>query len=644
MSCREVYVIMPAPEIEASLPKLRRRTVDSNMEREALRGNYSPAAARVIAARGLTSARPIGRQLTPGLEALDDERLLADIDLAAERVAGAILSREVIGIATDYDMDGLGAHAVLRLALVQVFGHPAQNVRSYIGHRLSEGYGLTSALTARVLTDSHRPAVLVTADCGSTDESTIARLQAAAIDVVVTDHHELPESGPPVAAYACINPKRADCQYPDKAIAGGMVAWLLLKAVRQVLVNAGHLTAPQASLDELLDFVACSTVADCVSMASPNNRAVVIAGLARMNTLRRPCWQAMADLLRLRTFRSESIAYGIAPRINARTRLDDPFASLQFLLAADATTSAASLQVLERANQARKQIEETMIAEVLSRAARQVSSGSHAITLLLPNGHPGVQGICSSRLVETFGRPVFLFSPHVADSRTLIGSARSIDSIDVKKLLLRVQRSAPGVMQRFGGHAAAAGAQVSVRDFTTFAALFEGAARELVATDVLGPARWSDGHLDLRHANAKLIDELDGLEPTGRGFESATFDGAFRVLSVRMMGDKTHLRLGLRQGTTKVNAVWFRARRANEPVPVEPGDIAHFVYSLVKDQFNGRSRVELRIRARVQPPAIHSFVPAAVLPLESRSAAQPTALRVQRRLVRAWRSRPIRAR
>ncbi len=635
---------MPAPEIEASLPKLRCRTVDSNVEREALRGNYSPVAARVIAARGLTSLRPIVRQLTPGLEALDDERLLADIDLAAERIAGAILSREVIGIATDYDMDGLGAHAVLRLALVQVFGQPAQYVRSYIGHRLSEGYGLTAALTERVLADPHRPAVLVTADFGSTDESTIARLQAAGIDVVVTDHHELPEGGPPVAAYACVNPKRADCQYPDKAIAGGMVAWLLLKAVRQVLVNVGHLTAPQAALDELLDFVACSTVADCVSMASANNRAVVIAGLARMNTLRRPCWQAMADLLQLRTLRSESIAYGIAPRINARTRLDDPFASLQFLLAADATSAAAALQVLESANQARKQIEETMIAEVLSRAARQVSSGSHAITLLLPNGHPGVQGICSSRLVEAFGRPVFLFSPHSADSRTLIGSARSIDGVDVKRLLLRVQRSAPAVMQRFGGHAAAAGAQVRVKDFATFAALFEEAARESIATEMLGPVRSSDGDLDLRLASANLIDELDALEPTGRGFEPAAFDGALRVLSVRTIGDQTHLRLELQQGDTKVNAVWFRARRANAPLPVAPGDHAHFVYSIVKDQFNGRSRIELRIRARVQPPAILSSVPAVVSSLEVPITAQPTALRVQRRLAKPWRSRVSRAR
>lgn len=162
---------------------------------------------------------------------------------------------------------------------------------------------------------------------------------------------------------------------------------------------------------------------------------------------------------------------------------------------------------------------------------------------------------------------------------------------------------------------------------------------------MLGPARSSDGDLDLRYANANLIDELDALEPTGRGFESATFDGAFRVLSVRMIGDQTHLRLALQQDTTKVNAVWFRARRTvSAPVPVKPGETAHFLYALVKDQYNGRSRLELRIRARVRPPTFNSLVPRAVSQVEPATCAQPTAPLVQRRCEKPWRNRITRAR
>jgi single-stranded-DNA-specific exonuclease len=127
--------------------------VDADTERRALQSNYDPVVARVLAGRPLASAHTLSRQLAPTLEDLDDESHLADIDLAAQRLAGAILSKEVIGIATDYDMDGLGAHATFRVALVQMFGHPAQRVRSYIGHRLAEGYGLTDAMADRVLRD-----------------------------------------------------------------------------------------------------------------------------------------------------------------------------------------------------------------------------------------------------------------------------------------------------------------------------------------------------------------------------------------------------------------------------------------------------------------------------------------------------------
>lgn len=587
----------------APLPEVRRRNVDADTERRALLSNYDPVVARVLATRPLVSAHKLSRQLAPTLEDLDDESRLADMDVAAQRLAGAILSSEVIGIATDYDMDGLGAHATFRLALVQMFRHPAQRLRSYIGHRLAEGYGLTDALADRVLADVPRPAVLVTADSGSTDEPRIARLQAAGVDVIVTDHHDLPAEGPPRSAYACINPKRTDCEFPDKAIAGGMVAWLLLRATRRILIEVGHAPAREASLDELLDFVACSTVADCVSMASANNRAVVIAGLARMNALRRPCWQAMRELLDVPAFRSESIAFGIAPRINARTRLADPFAALRFLLARDRSSAIASLKLLDQENEARKAIEKKMIEGALVQAARQVADGCHAITVALPDGHPGVQGICSARLVEAFGRPVFLFSPHAPAPGTLTGSARTAEGIDMKQLLLSVHRRAPSLIQRFGGHKAAAGAQLRCEDFETFAMLFEEAAREAVSGEPLGPLRWSDGELDLTHATLDLLDELEVLEPTGKGFEPASFDEAFRVVSTRPIGDGTHLRLQVQQSGAKVNAVWFRARRAaTDPLPVSPGEHAHFVYGLADDRFNGKRCLELRIHARVRPP------------------------------------------
>lgn len=374
------------------IPFVQRRTVDPQLEARARDLGFSPVAARVLGGRRLASAFEPAVWLVPSLDQLDDEGSLADIECAAERLAGAILSEEVIGIATDYDMDGLGAHAVFRLALVEMFGHPPERLRSYVGHRLTEGYGLTAALTSRILDERPRPALLVSADCGSSDEERIARLAAAGIDVIVTDHHELPEDGPPRSAYACINPQRVDCAYPDKAIAGGMVLWLLLRAVRKILCEVGHAPAQHAELEHLLDLVACSTVADCVSLAGHNNRAVVRAGLALMNASTRPCWHVAAQRLRVSSFQAQTIAFGIAPRVNARSRLSDPFAALHFLLARDVRRAEAAFDVLDAENRARKDIEKAMLDEAVTLAARQVDDGRYAITLRLPEGHPGVQG------------------------------------------------------------------------------------------------------------------------------------------------------------------------------------------------------------------------------------------------------------
>lgn len=584
------------------LPSVRRRDVDPRIEQLALKLNHSPVLARVLAGRRLVCVRGVLHPLLPSIDELEDEQRLADMGRAAQRLADAILSREVIGIATDYDMDGLGGHAAFRRAVVTMFGHLPQRLRSYIGHRLAEGYGITQSLAARVLED--QPAVLVTADCGSSDEARIAQLSQAGIDVIVTDHHELPPEGPPRSAYACVNPQRSDCGFTDKSIAGGMVVWCLLRAVRKILIEAGHEPAQQASLGSLMDLVACSTVADCVSMASVNNRVVVNAGLARMNARDRPCWQAMAQLMKLSEFTAESIAFGVAPRINARTRLADPFAALYFLLARDLTSAHARLRVLDAENQARKQIERQMIEDLLPRAAQLSRQGRHAITLALPDGHPGVQGICSSRLVEAFGRPVFLFSPHAAEPGVLTGSARTVEGINVKQILLSVDAQAPGLIQRFGGHKAAAGAQILAQDFPVFATLFERATAEAVAGEPLMPWRWSDGELSPRQITRTLLQELKILEPTGRGFEAASFDGAFQVVGLREVGEGTHLRLGLRREGVDVEAVWFRARRSpQQPLPVRVGEQAHFVYSLAENAFRHPPRLELRINGQVQPPA-----------------------------------------
>ncbi len=267
---------------------------------------------------------------------------------------------EHIGILTDYDVDGITSHVVIRRTLNELFGIPENRLHSLIGHRIHDGYGISLPLVERTLSLSPRPSLVITADCGSSDEPRIARLSEAGIDVVVSDHHALPTEGPPASAFATVNPTRDDCTYPDPTIAGCMVAWLVMSLTRSVLIEWGVLEPATPKLSPWLSYVALGTVADCVSLGgSVANRAVVAHGLTLINRMEAACWRTMAQRLGADSvpFDAETLAFQMGPRINARSRLDDPYAALHFMLAVDDATAAGHLETLDQDNQSRKSIE-----------------------------------------------------------------------------------------------------------------------------------------------------------------------------------------------------------------------------------------------------------------------------------------------
>jgi single-stranded-DNA-specific exonuclease len=588
-------------ELSPALPSLVRRSRDELVYRNALAAGVPAVVARVIAGRGLPPDTDIRRFLEAKLADLDPPDSLADLDRAAGRTANAVLAGEVIGIFSDYDVDGESGHATLRTALVEHFGHPAAKLRSYVGHRLNEGYGLAAAVADRILADRPRPTLLITTDNGSSDEKQIARLKAEAIDVAVTDHHSLPIEGPPASAFAVINPQRADCLYPDDAIAGGMVAWLLMCAVRQRLVEAGHLPPSPNPLVSCLDYTAASTVADCVSLASLNNRAVVRAGLKLMNSRPRACWVGMAPLLKTSVFTAETISHGLGPRINARTRLSDGMKALEFLLATDVEKAAALARELDAHNEERKAIERAMLEIGLAQASAAVAEGRAGIALLLEEGHAGVIGLCSSRIVERFGRPTFVFAPNVREPHLITGSGRSIDGVHLRSALQWIADRHDGLFTKMGGHAMAAGAALQRGGFAPFANAFDQAVRAQVGEQELGPVRHSDGELAPHELSLETVASLEIMEPTGRGFERAAFDGVFIVHDVRPVGNGTHLKLMLEYGGRRVPGIWFKARAsADAPLPLERGESARFVYGLRLNDFRGERRLDLVIEARVR--------------------------------------------
>ena len=311
--------------IEFPEPKVKVRKLDLEREQMAKDQGIHPLVARILAARPYPNDISVTEMLTPSLKCLDHPMQLADMDIASERFANAIINQECIGLETDHDCDGQTSHAVLYYTLVNHFAYPKHLIKSYIGHRLTEGYGLSDSVASRILQDSPRANLVITADNGSSDEPRIKLLKDAGIDTIVTDHHQLPVEGPPASAIACLNPTRDDCSYNDKYIAGCMVAWLLVAATRQRLIDKKYLPESAPKLLDTLDFVAVGTIADCVSIAkSKNNRAIVSYGLKLIEQAIKPCWRAIKPLLQGKVS-SEDLGFVIGPLLNSDGRLSTAF-------------------------------------------------------------------------------------------------------------------------------------------------------------------------------------------------------------------------------------------------------------------------------------------------------------------------------
>ncbi|WP_445158831.1 single-stranded-DNA-specific exonuclease RecJ [Halomonas sp. E14] len=579
-------------------PRLLLRPRNEALYARALAEGLTELQARVLAGRLAGYEGELAPLTQPSLRYLEHPERLADGRRAAERIATAVAEGEHIGILTDYDVDGITSHVVIRRTLVELFGVPESRLHSLIGHRIHDGYGISLPLVERTLGLSPRPSLVITADCGSSDEPRIARLKAAGIDVVVSDHHALPLEGPPPSAHAVVNPTRDDCQYPDRTIAGCMVAWLVMSLTRSVLVEWGVIPAATPKLSAWLSYVALGTVADCVSLgASPANRAVVSHGLALINRMEAACWRAMATRLGEDSvpFSAETLAFQMGPRINARSRLDDPYAALHFMLAGDDATAVRHLQTLDEDNQSRKAIESDMVEEARALALPQFEAELPALVVYLENGHPGVQGIVASRLVQAFGRPALVLTPAVAPGM-LTGSGRSIEALHLRDALQRVHELAPAALPRFGGHRGAAGVGVPLGQLEAFRAAFLQAVGEQLGGIALFPHLFTDGALLPDQLQLPTLQELEALGPYGREFDAPLFEGEFLIESLRPVGaDGTHLSMTLSAGVASLKAIWFRALAAGELPTFGVGDRLRCAYRLSRNRWRGRESLQLML-------------------------------------------------
>lgn len=587
--------LQPGGVTKQTTPQIIERPRRPHVESAALIEGFTPLQALIVAGRLDGFEESISSLIRPRLSELDTPCRLPDIVVAADLIADAVAQRRPIAVVTDHDADGATSHAIIRLCL-ESWGVLPEHLTSLISHRLKEGYGVSQAFVERFLPSLQSGTCIITADQGSTDEARIAVLRDAGHIVIVTDHHGVPEEGPPPSAHAVVNPVRKDSEFPDQAIAGCHTALLVMAAVRERLIRRKELasTAPRAS--DCLDLCAVGTIADASSLGSSrNNRAIVRHGLRMMNERPRACWQALRRLLKkTNAWTATDIAFQVATRINARGRLDDAKLSVEFLLANDEEDAYLLATELDESNRRRRQVERASTLTAVGEAKAAVAEGRFGLCLWLGDqGHAGVHGISASRIVEKFGRPTICLSPATNVPEYVTGSIRSTEHVHVRNALNAIQEKHPGLLISAGGHAGAGGLRVRRSDVSRLIDAWDAEVRDAYGEVEPFPYIHVDGDLD--RPSLEHVEQIRALAPFGRGFEPPLFCGHWMVLSVKPIGDGTHLKLWLARGSDRYEAVWFGAKEVREPLLISAGQQIRAVYGVEANEFRGCLRLQLLI-------------------------------------------------
>jgi single-stranded-DNA-specific exonuclease len=546
-------------------------------EAEKLReSGIHPVLARLFAARGLSNPA----ELSSELAALMQPSGLLHIDRAAEFLADAIAAGKRMVIVADYDCDGATACATALRGLRSM----GANVDFIVPNRFEYGYGLTPEiveLTAR----EKNPDIIITVDNGIASIDGVEEAKRRGIDVVVTDHH-LPGDSLPDAR-VIVNPNQPACGFPSKHLAGVGVVFYVLLALRAELRRRGVFDAQgQPKLDRLLDLVALGTVADVVRL-DPNNRILVAQGLKRMRAGNMHAGVAALFRVAGRAPHSASpmdLAFSLGPRLNAAGRLEDMSLGIECLITDDPTRAWELAQQLNDINLKRREIEAEMQDAALLHLDDFQPADSSTICVYDDGWHQGVIGIVASRLKERFYRPTITFAP--AGDGMIKGSGRSIPGFHLRDALDLVSKRAPGLIDKFGGHAMAAGLSLRADAFEHFQAAFEAVGQAWLTESQLERVVETDGPLEDSCYTTRFIELLDE-QVWGQGFAPPVFCDEFRVLSQRILKDR-HLKLMLEKNGVRYDAIWFGHTDAL-------GERARVAFRLDANEYNGVTRVQLLV-------------------------------------------------
>ena len=535
-------------------------------------GTLAPWLAPLLEARGIQGDAAIARYLDPSLRDLADPEAMADMSTAVARIMRALDRREAITVYGDYDVDGTCAAAVLVEFLRAVGGQ----ARYYIPDRRAEGYGLNAAAITALAASTQ---LLIAADCGITAHAEVALARSQGMDVIIVDHHQVPDTLPD--AVAALNPQRNDCAYPFKGMCAAGVAFLLVVALRRACREAGRFVGrPEPDVRSLLDLVAVATVADMVPMQQ-TNRILVAAGLRRMAHAARPGLAALCQVSKLRPDQvtATDCGFRLGPRINARGRMDDATLAVDMLLTQDPAQALAMAEVLDGANAERRAVEKATVEAAVAQVEANGWQDDAALVVHDPTWHPGVLGLVATRLTGRYGVAALVIGEGGK------GSGRTCEGLNLHAALSSI---AP-LMLRFGGHVAAAGVTVAPEGVDALRAGFVQAVQEQLGKPPY--TRWlrPDVRLEAAGMHLDTVAAVECLAPFGQGNAQPLFVAHNLQVKQRRMIKDSHLKLTLGQGT---DAIGFGMGALHDDLP-EAVDAAFY---LERNVYNGRVTVQLRLQ------------------------------------------------
>ncbi len=550
--------------------------------------NLPPILRRLYAARGVCS----DEQLQYTLKHLASPMQLRGIDRAVELLAEAIAQKQRVMVLGDFDADGATSTAVAMLGL-SMLGVAAIDFR--VPSRFSDGYGLTPGIIHRLQEDGDLPDLLVTVDNGISAIEGVRAARELGITVVVTDHHLAGEQLPD--ADAIVNPNQPGCPFLSKNAAGVGVMFYVLTALRKYLRDNNRLPDPEPNLGNLLDLVALGTVADVVPL-DHNNRIFVEQGIRRIRKGEaRPGILALLEVAGrdYTQISSTDLGFVVGPRLNAAGRLDDMSIGIACLLADGRDEALRLARELDNFNRERRTIEKDMkhqAQELLASMSLDIEGLPWGLALFDQDWHQGVIGILAARIREQTHRPTIAFAPD-DDGLHLKGSARSIPGLHIRDALAVVDAKNPGLMKKYGGHAMAAGMSIARDDLENFSNAFDQAVRNTLKPEDLEAAITTDGPLAPEELNLDTAYQLKRGGPWGQHFPEPVFDGEFRVVSQRVVGEN-HLKLVLQpvEGGGIVDGIAFNT---GPEVPDYTRSGARVVYKPDANTFRGRTNLQLLV-------------------------------------------------